>query len=66
MRIEPEKFAMSPHIGAVVSNVDRDIAHDADSVTLAVGPELLPLPGKFELCELVNIYVSRQFLSPFF
>ena len=50
---------MSPHVGTVVGDVDRDITHNANSAMTAVSFQLLPLPEKFELRILVNLCLRR-------
>ena len=40
--------------GAIVSDVDGQIAHDAHSARLRVMPELLPLEEEDELQELLD------------
>src|ERR1700757_4306752 len=56
---------MCPHISTVVSDVDRNIAHDADAVTTAQTPYLFPLPEEFELGKPVKLQLGRQVTLPF-
>src|SRR5260370_16468149 len=64
LNVQTKQLLMSPHISAVVGDVDRDITHDANSAMMAVSFQLLPLPEKFELCILVNLSLPRQLLAP--
>src|SRR5713101_9106200 len=41
--IEIEQIGMSPDVGAVVRNIDRDVTHETDAALLAIGLEILPL-----------------------
>src|SRR5580704_16638294 len=56
---------MCPHISTVVSDIDRNIAHDADAVTTAQTSYLFPLPEEFELGKPVKLQLGRQFMLPF-
>ena len=44
-----EQIGMSPDVGAIVGDVDRDVAHETDAALLTVGFQPLPLPEEFEL-----------------
>src|SRR5450432_664330 len=56
---------MRPNVGAVVGNVNRNVAHNADPEATAVALDLLPLPEKFKLRELVKFDLGEKFLPPF-
>src|SRR3984957_902167 len=56
---------MRPNIGAVVRNIDRNVAHDADAVTTAAISYLFPLAKEFELGKAVIRQLGRQFPPPF-
>src|SRR5579872_785705 len=55
---------MSPHIGAVLGDVDRNVTHDVDAVTTTAISHLPPLPKEFELGEPVKLQLRGQFLLP--
>src|SRR5579872_3361571 len=56
---------MSPHVRAVVRDVDRNVAHNLDPATMATISEFLPLPEELELRKLVNHDVGGQSDLPF-
>src|ERR1700722_1633363 len=56
---------MGPHVSAVVSDVDRHVAHDANTMAPTTISYLLPLPKELELRKSVIIQLGRQFVPPF-
>src|SRR5208337_4252538 len=62
--VEIEKIGMSPHVRAVVRNIDRDVAHETDAALLAINLEMLPLLEEFELPILVRVQFRRQLPRP--
>ena len=56
---------MTPYIRAVMSKVDRNIAHNGYAVTLAVNLKLVPLSKEFELGKFVDFNLRSQSFSPF-
>ena len=50
---------MSPHIRAVVRNIDREVAHETDSALLAISLEMFPLLEEFELPILEGLHFRR-------
>ena len=61
--IQAKQLRMSPHVSAVVSDIDRNVAHDANAVTTAEISYLFPLPKKFELGKPVKLQLRRQSCS---
>ena len=55
---------MSPHVRAVVRNIDRDVTHETDAALLAISLQMLPLLEEFELPILVGFQFRRQFPRP--
>src|ERR1700686_2572310 len=55
---------MRPHIRAVVSDVDGNVAHDTYATTSAMTFQVFPLSEEIELCELVKVRLGRQFFLP--
>ena len=48
-----------------MSDIDRDIPHDANVALLAVGLEMFPLSKELKLPVLVRLYPRREFRDPF-
>ncbi len=55
---------MSPHISAIVSDVDWKVAHDANAVTTTTVSNRLPLPKKLELHKPMKLQFRPQFVLP--
>src|SRR5438477_1428423 len=55
---------MSPHISAVMSDIDWDIAHNLYASTIAMLSKFFPLLKKFELRKFVYLDLGRQSGSP--
>ncbi len=48
-----------------MSDIDRDVPHDANVALLAVGLEMFPLSKELKLPVLVGLYPRREFREPF-
>ena len=55
-----EQVRAGPDLGALVSNEDRDIAHDAHALCVGIGLESPPLAKKHPLTKLPKQAVARQ------
>ena len=62
--IQAKQPRMSPYISAVVCDIDRNVAHDANVETTAETSYLFPLPKEFELGKPVKVQLRRQFVPP--
>src|ERR1700680_1185985 len=51
---------MRPHIRAVMSDVDGNVAHDTYATTTAMTFQVFPLSEELELCELVKVRLRGQ------
>src|ERR1700690_2957082 len=49
VRVEVKEIGMRPDVGAVMRDVDGNVAHEADAAILTVRLEAIPLPKEFEL-----------------
>ena len=58
-----EQLAIAPHVGAVESDIDRQVAHDANVVAGAMRLQVAPLAFEFKLDELVALDVVAQLLA---
>src|SRR5205823_4965148 len=58
--VELKQLAMTPHIGTVVRDIDRDVAHHANAQLMTTALQLLPLLKKNELPELVGFQLRRK------
>ena len=56
---------MSPYISAVVSHVDRNVAHNPHAATIAMISEFFPLAEELKLRKFVDLDLGRQSGSPF-
>ena len=64
MAVEIEQLGMGPDIGAVVRNIDWDVAHETDAVLRALGLEMLPLAKELKLPELKGVDFRGEFPRP--
>jgi len=61
--VEQKELAIRPDVGAIVRNVHRNVADDADALSSA-SAEFLPLPEKFVLKEFLGVDGGRQSFRP--
>src|SRR5450755_601865 len=60
-----ELLMMRPDVSAIMSDVNRDVAHDPHPSNSAVAAQRVPLPVKHELAVLLVFDFVRQFLLVF-
>lgn len=59
-----EILAIGPDIRAIERDVDRNIAQDADPVTMRMRAEIVPLAKEFKLIILIRLNFLLQALAP--
>src|SRR5215469_13809464 len=63
-RIQRKKFAICPDIGAVMSNVNRNVADDRHAMSVRVSAQCLPLAEEFKLPKFDDLELICQPGSP--
>src|SRR5690242_14348469 len=61
--IEFKQFRVSPDFGTVMSNINRNITHDAYPVFMAMTLQRSPLSKEFKLGEFVEVDIVPQALA---
>src|SRR4051812_922658 len=61
--VQLEQVLMSPNVGAVVGNKDRDVAHDEDAERSGPGADGKPLFEKHHLAENVKVNLFADLLA---
>ncbi len=64
MFIEAEEIGAGPDVGAIVRDINGDVAHDADVALAAIGAEGLPLTGEFPLPEFLLLDLAGELATP--